>query len=134
MKLPSYGDAVVGIARAINDEIAEILREGKEKNQMREELAALIHDMWSGWIGHVEAKSALNPDGSMTIPAWAVMRRKRQMEGSYDDLSESEKDSDRREADKVLTLLLDYPREERNSELRDESDRMYAMRKKKKEG
>lgn len=105
MKLPSYGNAVLGIARAINDEIAEILQEEKGKDPMREELAALIHDMWSGWIGHVASKSTLNPDGSMTIPAWAVRRRERQMKGSYNDLSEKEKNSDRREADKVLALI-----------------------------
>lgn len=72
---------------------------------MREELAALIHDMWSGWIRYVASKSTFNPDGSMTISAWAVSRRERQMKGSYDDLSEKEKDGDRRQADKVLALM-----------------------------
>lgn len=48
----------------------------------------------------------------------------------YDDLSEEEKDSDRREADKVLRLLLDYPREELESALIDEDDRMHALQEK----
>ncbi len=80
---------------------------GRER-MLREKLAALIHDMWSGWIDHVASKSTFNFDGSMTIPAGFVVRRERQMRGSYDDLSEEEKDSDRREADKVLALLKEH--------------------------
>ncbi len=46
-----------------------------------------------------------NEDGSVTIPREKVERWKRQMETPYDQLSEQEQNSDRREADKVLEIL-----------------------------
>ena len=43
--------------------------------------------------------------GNLVIPAWAVNRWKRQMITPYSKLSEEEKNSDRDEGDKFLTLL-----------------------------
>ncbi len=80
---------------------------------MREEIATLMHDMWSGRMKYLFAKckqqgpGMLSPGGAV-IPPWAVKRWKRQMNTSYADLSEEEKDSDRQEADKVLTLLKEH--------------------------
>ncbi len=45
-----------------------------------------------------------NPDGSATIPEWAVSRWQRQMQTPYKDLPESEKESDRAEADKIFNI------------------------------
>lgn len=73
---------------------------------MREELAALMHEIWAGWassmLGQRCEKGAA---GSLVIPRRWVYHWDRQIVASYDDLSEEEKDSDRREADKVLVLL-----------------------------
>jgi len=52
-------------------------------------------------------KGTTNEDGTFTMPAWAVERWNRQMNTPYEDLSEDEKDSDRKEADKFLKVLLD---------------------------
>lgn len=68
---------------------------------VRERLAALCHDQWSGWMDHLFGKL----DGSNRIPTWASHRWKTQMTTPYDKLSEEEKDSDRREADKFIALL-----------------------------
>ena len=74
---------------------------------MREELAALMHEMWIGWMKYLFSKSRQHgwDDGRVIIPAWAVERWMRQMDTPYDELSEEEKDSDRRIADRVLALI-----------------------------
>lgn len=72
---------------------------------LREQLSRLEHDQWSGWWDYQVEKSTINPDGSMTIPAWAVERWTRQAKTPYAELSEQEKQSDRIEADRVLILV-----------------------------
>ena len=76
---------------------------------MREKLAALCHRQWSGWMEYLFSKSipykpgkVQNYEGALIIPKWAVERWKRQMETDYSDLSEEEKESDRKEADRFL--------------------------------
>jgi len=74
-------------------------------NNLREKLADLCHRQWSGWVQYMFSKGTYNDDGSWTMPAWAVERWTRQMDTPYADLSESEQDSDRREADKFLAIV-----------------------------
>lgn len=62
---------------------------------LREELADLAHEQWSGWMRYL-------------FDNWSddsVARWQRQMETPYAGLSEEEKDSDRKEADRVLAVL-----------------------------
>ena len=76
---------------------------------MREKLAELVHNsQWSGWMRYLFSKGTFNDDGTWTMPAWAVERWRRQMETPYFELSESEKDSDRSEADKFLYFFELY--------------------------
>ena len=70
----------------------------------REKLAALCHDQWAGWMGYLISKSE-RVDGRIIIPAWAVKRWDRQRTTPYEKLPESEKASDRKEADRFLQLL-----------------------------
>ncbi len=72
---------------------------------MREKLSAHAHDMWSGWIQYMFSKSTINQDGTMTIPTWAVKRWTRQADTDYSDLPEEEKESDRKEADRLLKII-----------------------------
>jgi hypothetical protein len=75
-----------------------------QHDDYREQLAELCHEQWSGWIAYMFGKGTRNPDGTLTLPQWAFDRWSRQATTAYADLSESEKDSDRAEADKFLAL------------------------------
>lgn len=72
---------------------------------LREELAAVAHDAWSGWINYMFSKCAQGDDGTLVIPAWAVERWQRQASAPYAKLPENEKVSDRIEADRYLAVL-----------------------------
>lgn len=73
---------------------------------LREQLADLCHQQWSGWMKYLFSKSKANDeDGTLTIPASLVNRWHRQLTTNYADLPGDERDSDRKEADKFLCLL-----------------------------
>lgn len=72
---------------------------------LREQLAALAHEQWSGWMAYLFRRGAFAADGTWTMPEWAVQRWLRQANTDYESLTEGERESDRREADKVLALL-----------------------------
>ena len=72
---------------------------------MREELAEYAHNAWVGWMKYLFEKSTQNADGTVTIPAWAAIRWRRQMDTQYKALPENEKELDRLEADKMLAIL-----------------------------
>jgi hypothetical protein len=72
---------------------------------LSESLAAYAHDAWAGWMCWLFAKSYLNEDGTVTIPASLVERWVRQATTPYADLPEAEKASDRDEADKMLVII-----------------------------
>lgn len=74
-------------------------------NELREKLAELAHDQWVGWMRYLFSKGIFNDDGTWTMPAWAVVRWRWQMETPYSELSENEQDSDRSEADKFLAVI-----------------------------
>lgn len=73
--------------------------------ELREQLAALAHAQWSGWMVYLFGLSRSNGDGTITIPAELVARWQGQIATPYQELSEREKDSDRVEADRVIALI-----------------------------
>lgn len=75
------------------------------QDELREELAEFAHETWSGWMKYLFGKSRTYPGGSVLIPADLVDRWKRQMVTAYKDLPEEQKESDRVEADKILTII-----------------------------
>jgi len=75
---------------------------------MREELAALMHEIWGNWMNYVLQHTMQRAVSNFIIPDALVERWSRQMGIPYSELSEEEKESDRREADKVLALLRKY--------------------------
>lgn len=78
-------------------------------SELREDLAALCHDQWSGWMEYLFSKCEYSDGhGGVVIPAWAYERWKRQMMTPYAELSESEQNSDRTEADKFLAILAEH--------------------------
>ncbi len=72
---------------------------------VKEQLAAYAHNAWAGWMTYLFEKSTNMPDGTMIIPKWAVDRWKRQISTDYENLSKTEKNSDRKEADEILNIL-----------------------------
>lgn len=79
----------------------------RQSDELRERLANLAHEQWSGWMHCLFLKGTFNGDGSYTIPQWAVKRWQRQMITPFAKLSEEEKESDRAEADKFIEVLKD---------------------------
>jgi len=75
------------------------------EKEVMEELAKYAHVAWSGWMKHIFRKSTINSDGTITIPKWAVDRWTRQSNIDYQDLPEEEKESDRKEAMRILEVL-----------------------------
>lgn len=79
-------------------------RPAGEAETLREQLADLAHEQWSGWMRHMFSRFIETPEGPVPSPSDYV-RWTRQMNTPYVELSEAEKDSDRQEADRVLALL-----------------------------
>jgi len=82
--------------------------------ELREELAALCHNQWVGWMEYLFSKCIELPvhiddnTGTIIIPRDYVERWKRQINTPYEELSASEKESDRKEADRFISLLYEY--------------------------
>ena len=72
---------------------------------MFEKIAELEHIQWAGWMEYIFQKSVLNQDGTVTIPKWAVERWTRQMNTTYLELPDEEKQSDRKEAARVMEII-----------------------------
>ena len=70
-----------------------------------ERLASYEHDRWSRWQKHVFNKSIFNKDGSYTIPKEYVDKWTRQINTSYMDLTEEEKQKDRDEAIRIIEII-----------------------------
>jgi hypothetical protein len=78
--------------------------------EMRERLAALSHEQWSGWMRYLFSKShpSMHGAGTIFIPSALVDRWKRQMETPYAELSEEEKESDRKEAIRMIEVFVEF--------------------------
>jgi len=73
--------------------------------KIKETLSDLCHQMWSGWMEYLFTKCITNENGSLTIPQEFVERWARQIDTCYENLSEEEKNSDRIEAERIITIL-----------------------------
>lgn len=78
-------------------------------DKLREELAALCHEQWSGWMEYLffkcEPVTPMRESGPVIIPVSLVDRWNRQRRTTYADLSNEEKESDRKLADRFLAVL-----------------------------
>lgn len=91
----------------------EETKKPQPSEELREELACLAHDMWAGWMKYMTGKikmgaqRGLSGDGEveMWLPNGLKHRWGRQMRTKYEDLPESEKESDRKEADKMIEIF-----------------------------
>ena len=67
-------------------------------------LAALCHDQWTGWVKYLFSVCETH-DGTVYMPKGHESLWKRQMSLGFCDLTPEERDSDRTEARKFITLL-----------------------------
>lgn len=74
-------------------------------NWFREVLAAFAHEQWSGWMRYLFEKGERDEYGNFVILMPEFVRWTRQMNTPYAELSNEEQESDRRQADKMLTAL-----------------------------
>lgn len=68
-------------------------------------LADYEHDRWARWQRYLFDKCIKNDDGSLTIPKEFVDRWNRQIYTNYYELSDEEKESDKKEAVKILDII-----------------------------
>ena len=86
----------------------KVVRESIDYKEAMEDLADQEHDSWARWMEHLFKKSKKNPDGTVTIPKSKVDRWERQMKTDYEDLSNKEKESDRKEVRKFVKIMKDH--------------------------
>lgn len=75
------------------------------QDEIRERLADYAHEAWSGWMRYLFSRSLKESDGCVLIPSELVERWTRQMNTPYTQLPDNEQESDRVEADKMLTIM-----------------------------
>ena len=76
-----------------------------DDDEIREALAAIQYEIWAHWMEYLFSVCTDLTDGCKVIPAGLVTHWSRQVVTSYDELPETEKDSDRSQADKVMAFL-----------------------------
>ena len=76
-----------------------------KNDDMIELLADFEYDRWSRWQKYLFSKCIVNSDGTLTMPKELVDRWTRQMNTNYKNLPEEEKNSDRREARRIIECI-----------------------------
>ena len=71
-----------------------------------DELANIEHERWSHWQSYMHSQAKRESDGSLSIPADLVVRWERQIATPFEQLSESEKESDREQVRRYLPIIL----------------------------
>ena len=93
--------------REFPEEVSAVL--GSER--VLEVLAAVEHERWSHWQRYLHSRCERGEDGSLTIPPALVSRWEQQMSTPYSQLSEDEKESDREQVRRYLSVMMDALRE-----------------------
>jgi hypothetical protein len=76
-----------------------------EAPELMEKLAAIEHERWAHWQQYMHDQSQRADDGSLIIPAQLAQRWQTQIETPYEDLTESEKESDREQVRRYLPII-----------------------------
>lgn len=75
-------------------------------SELLEELASVEHERWSHWQRYLHSRCIRGEDGSLTIPPDLVDQWTTQIETEYPNLSEMEKESDRRQVRRYLPIIM----------------------------
>lgn len=78
------------------------------EEKLLESLADLEHKRWSKWQEYVHSKCIKNSDGSLTIPKESVTLWENEIITPYENLTETQKESDRKEIRLFLSLIKSY--------------------------
>jgi hypothetical protein len=76
-----------------------------EQQNLMEKLADVEHERWSHWQRYLHSRCERAHDGSLVIPAHLVDRWESQMNTPYSALSEEEKESDREQVRRYLSII-----------------------------
>lgn len=76
-----------------------------EEKDLIEKLSDYEHDRWGRWQKYLFSKCIVNSDGTLTIPKEFVDRWTILMNTKYNDLTEEEKLSDKKEAARILDII-----------------------------
>lgn len=82
------------------------------KEKLREELANLCHEQWSGWMDYLFSKLTMDSYGRPVMSVADFQRWHGQTETAYENLLPGEKESDRREADRFVAIIEKHMGEE----------------------
>lgn len=78
------------------------------KEELKDELAYIQHEIWGSWQKYLHSKCTINSDGSLTIPSGLVERWERQINSTYNELSDKEQSSDMEQVDKFIDIIYKY--------------------------
>ena len=76
------------------------------KDELFEKLADIEHERWADWQKYLHSLCDVGADCSLCIPAWQVEKAERQIKTNYKDLTEKEKDSDRKQVMRYWELII----------------------------
>ena len=69
-------------------------------------LAAVEHERWAHWQRYMHSRGTVLADGSLLLPANLIARWERQIETPFNDLTESEKESDRDQVRQYIPVVV----------------------------
>lgn len=76
-----------------------------DREQLLEQLAAIEHERWADWQGYFHSKLTRNENGDLVIPAGYVTALETLIATPYAELSEEQKENDRREVRRYWHLI-----------------------------
>ena len=106
------------IKQFIRQELIKAIR-SVELEDVMEDLADIEHKRWAGWQEYLHSKCSRKKSGGLTIPDDLVKRWERQIKTPYKDLSEKEKESDRKEVRRYFPLFKQFLHQEILTHLKD---------------
>ena len=107
MPYPTLHGRVVQLRRKLRDAAIVAIDKAPTEPQ-REKLAALCHGQWAGWMRYLFSKGHINSVGEWVVSSTLYDRWQRQMNTPYAELSGTEQNSDRKEADKFIAVLEEH--------------------------
>jgi hypothetical protein len=74
-------------------------------SELIEQLAAIEHQRWADWQGYFFSKLQRTEAGDLIVPAGYVAALQKLIDTPYAELSEEQKENDRREVRRYLHLI-----------------------------